>query len=706
MKTIALVGNPNSGKTTLFNELTGATHTVGNWPGVTVEKKQGHLRGNKHITIVDLPGIYSLSPYTLEEVITREFLTEGNPDVILNIVDASNLERNLYLTTQLLEIGKPVIVALNMIDVVKKNHDVIDVFKLSQILNCPIIELSATKGIGLKELIVTLKEEVSVPSYITFNSTIEEALSAIGYSRYNAIKLLEQDEKIVKQMHLTQEEEQKIQVVVSKLEEQLDDDAASIITANRYQVISEILKDSYRKNRKGLSLTDKIDKVVTNKWLGLPIFFAIFWLMYYLSISTIGDMFIGHVEEIGGVIQEFVNNGLVSLGAGEVMIDFVVNGIIGSIVPIFTFVPQLMIMFFFLALLEDSGYMARIAFIMDRVFSKFGLSGKSFIPMLLGTGCSVPGIMATRTIEQENDRKMTILLTPFIPCGAKLPVFAMIIVMMFNGAAWIGPTIYLIGFAGVVISGIVLKRTKRFKGDPAPFIMELPDYKLPRFKGVVIHMWDKAKHFIIKAGTVIFLACAVLWVLQNFAFPFTYVGPEAIDQSILATIGNGLRWIFVPLGFGDSWGSSVATITGLIAKEVVVATLASIGNNTDIYFSQVSAFSFMVFTIFAAPCVAAIGAMKRELGSMKETLWALGFQTGLAYVMALLVNVVGNLIFKGTQVVEKVKLDPTMLESASEEAIIQGDIVMIVFGILLGIALLYMIVEFIKKFVMKKAVVK
>ena len=645
--TIALAGNPNSGKTTMFNELTGSSQYVGNWPGVTVEKKEGKLKGHKDVSIMDLPGIYSLSPYTLEEVITRDYLINEKPDVIINIIDGTNIERNLYLTMQLKKVGIPVIIALNMNDVIEKRGDIIDITSLSVELGCEIIPTSAAKGTGLKSL-------------------ISRALSIADKNRKS-----EPDPQFLKE-------------AFGKLEE--DEEEAAI--SQRYDYIQGLVVKYVKKKETSLFFgSDKIDRIVTNRWLALPIFFVTLWIIYYVSIVTVGDMSIGWVESIFGGIQSGADTLLTNMGAAFWTKDLVLNGIIGSLGAIFTFVPQLMILFFFLSLLEDSGYMARVAFIMDRIFRRFGLSGKSFIPMLIGTGCSIPGIMASRTIEMERDRRMTIMLTPFIPCGAKLPVFAMFIAMMFREQTWVGPSIYLIGITGVIVSGVILKRFKAFAGDPAPFVMELPTYKIPKLKGVTIHMWEKAKSFIKKAGTILFAACAIIWFLQNFSFS-GYVGPEAIEQSILAQLGNGIRWIFIPLGFGDSWAAPVAAITGLIAKEVVVATFASVGSVVPVMFSQVTAFAFMMFILFSAPCAAAIGAMKAEYGSWKWTMFAVGYQTGVAYIVALLVNVIGNIVFKGTSYVTKTALDIGVMEEASGGAVVNGNIVFIVFGAILAIGLI------------------
>lgn len=703
---IGLVGNPNSGKTTMFNDLTKSSQYVGNWPGVTVEKKEGKLKTDKNVTIIDLPGIYSLSPYSLEEVITRDFLLNEKVDAIINIIDASNLERNLYLTTQLLELNIPVVIDLNMMDIVNKSGNKINIDILSKRLDCPIVETSAIKGLGLKELTnkaIEITNNNSTLSQQIFSTSVQDSISFIEnvYSNYEysknpewlAIKLFERDKLVLKGLDIPEKIKIEIEKIIKECEDKFDDDSESIITNERYKYIEKIIKESTVKNNNKniINFSDKIDSIVTNKWLALPIFFSIMWVIYYVSITTVGDMTIGYVEELFAFMQSSMELALVYFNASEWAIDLVLNGIIGSIGAIFIFVPQLMILFFFLSLLEDSGYMARVAFIMDRIFRKFGLSGKSFIPMLIGTGCSIPGIMASRTIEDERDRRMTIILTPFIPCGAKLPVFAMFIALMFPNDTWVGPSLYLIAIAVVIMSGIILKRTKLFAGEPAPFIMELPNYKLPRIKGVSIHMWEKAKSFIKKAGTIIFIACAALWILQSFNFSFEYLGTERIEESILATIGESLRWIFVPLGFGDTWAASVASITGLIAKEVVVATFASVGNAIPIVFTQVTAFSFMIFTLFAAPCFAAIGAIKNEMGNWKWTFIAIGYQTGLAYVLSFLVNTIGGFMLKGTKATEKMVLDISLMEEVSEGAVINGDIALIASLILIAVSLIIII---------------
>ncbi len=656
---IALAGNPNSGKTTLFNALTGSTQYVGNWPGVTVEKKEGRLRRQKNdVIIVDLPGIYSLSPYTLEEVVARDFILNEKPDAIINIVDASNLERNLYLTTQMVELGVPVVVALNMIDIVQKRGDVIDYAALEKSFGCPVVPISAAKNTGLDALVdKALSLAGRTPTPQAFSKEVESALTKIseavsaektllGYNpRWLSVKLFERDEDLLKKVTLSEALAAQVESITAAVETALDDDAESIVTNERYEAVSSVLSGAYKKKaRPRLSASDKIDRVLTNRWLALPIFFLIMWGVYYVSIQTVGDWTIGWVEELIGWVSGGVEGLLVGWGASAWVLSLVVDGIFGGVGAVLVFVPQLMILYLFISILEDVGYMARVAFIMDRIFRRFGLSGKSFIPMLIGTGCSVPAVMASRTIENENDRKMTIMLTPFIPCGAKLPVFALFVAMVFSESTWVGPSMYLVGIVMVILSGLILKRTKLFKGKPAPFVMELPAYKPPRVKGVLIHMWEKGKSFIIKAGTVIFIACAVLWFLQSFSFSFQYLAPEQIDQSILASIGKVIAPIFAPLGFGN-WMSAIASLTGLVAKEVVVSTFALVSAHTPLMFTAVTGYAFMIFTLLAAPCFAAIGAIRREMGNAKWTFIAIGYQTGLAYVMAMLVNLIGSAIF-------------------------------------------------------------
>lgn len=669
--TIALAGNPNSGKTSIFNELTGSTQYVGNWPGVTVEKKEGHLKGDKRHVVVDLPGIYSLSPYTLEEIVSRDYLLDGRPDVVIDVVDATNLERNLYLTTQLIETGIPVVVALNMIDVLAKNGDTIDTKKISDVLGCPVVETSAVSGAGLKELIRTATQIVDQAKTMgkpaRFSPRVEQAISQIAAltdgtvppesSRWYAVKLFERDKKVMQRLNLPQETAHRIAAAVEACETELDDTAESLITNDRYEYITTIISSFQTKKRKtgAMTTSDRIDRVVTNRWLALPIFFLIMWGVYYIAIQSVGDMFIGWIEWIFvDLIGSNVTIGLEAIGTSPWLIGLVVDGIIAGVGSVLTFVPQIMILFLFLALMEDCGYMARVAFIMDRLFRKFGLSGKSFIPLLIGMGCSVPAIMASRTIENQRDRRMTVMLTPFIPCGAKLPIFALMVGAFFPNSAWVASSMYLVGILAIILSGIVLKRTKPFAGDPAPFVMELPAYHMPRPKGVAIHMWERGKLFIKKAGTIIAVASAVIWILQSTSWSFQMVETQ---DSILASLGRFIAPLFAPLGFG-TWEVAVATITGLLAKETIVATfgivlglgnvaegdptlLTSIGS----LFTPVSAYAFMIFNLFAAPCAAAIGATRREMQSTKWTWATILFQTGFAYVAALLVYQIGSRLF-------------------------------------------------------------
>ncbi len=667
---VALAGNPNCGKTTMFNELTGSSQYVGNWPGVTVEKKEGKLKGYKDITIIDLPGIYSLSPYTLEEVVTRNYLLNDRPDVIINLVDASNIERNLYFTTQLVELGIPVVIALNMIDIVRKNGDKIDIQKLSSELGCTVIETSAVKGIGLKEVIektidIAKNNKIMIPQH-SFSNDVENSINKIEEflvgsiskqsSRWYAIKLFERDEKVLEQLSLKVETLSKIEEITATCEEIMDDDSESIITNERYFYIGKVIKKCLHKKRVGMTPSDKIDQIVTNRWLALPIFAAIMFIVYFVSVSWLGTIVTDWTNDtfFGSWIQPAVGTFLSNVGAAEWLQGLVIDGIIGGVGAVLGFVPQMMILFFFLSILEDCGYMARVAFIMDRIFRKFGLSGKSFIPMLISSGCGVPGIMASRTIEQDKDRKMTIMTTTFIPCSAKLPIIALIAGAMFPDKSWwVAPSTYFLGILMVIISGIILKKTKLFSGDPAPFVMELPQYHVPGGKGVLIHMWERGKAFIIKAGTVIFVACGLIWFLSNFSWSLKMVEE---GNSILATIGNIIAPLFKPLGFG-TWQASVAAVTGLAAKENVVGTfgvlfglgevresdpalLASISG----MFTAVSAYAFMAFNLLCAPCFAAIGAIKREMGSWKWTMIAVGYQTLLAYAVSLIIYQIGSLL--------------------------------------------------------------
>ena len=770
---IALAGNPNSGKTTLFNALTGSNQFVGNWPGVTVEKKEGKLKNHDSVTIVDLPGIYSLSPYSQEEVIAREYLVKEKPEAILNIIDGTNLERNLYLTTQLMEIGIPMVLAINMSDVVRKNGDKIDTKELSKRLGYPVFEISALKKEKVMEAaeaaILAASSSSSLP-YPKFSEEIEKSLSAISSvikgkieeknERWYTVKVLERDSRINEELSLTSEEKDKVEFIISTLEKEEDDEGESIITNERYSYIAKLIEVCYRKKSSGLSTTDKIDKVVTDRWLALPIFALVMWLVYYVSVTTIGTFctdfvndgifgdgfyFLGKgrgayeeaAEEFTsatdvltafgeekGIEWEELDEDTVSLiassvsredkatytlvdeetlGEEEVTVDYsalmeavdtyealgyaepdtsdygpwvpsipalissaleaigcadwlqglIIDGIVAGVGAVLGFVPQMLVLFLFLAFLESCGYMARIAFVMDRIFRKFGLSGKSFIPILIGTGCGVPGIMASRTIENEKDRRMTIITTTFIPCGAKLPFIAMIAGAVFGGASWVAPTAYFLGMAAIITSGIILKKTKLFSGDPSPFVMELPDYHWPTVSNVLRSMWERGWSFIKKAGTIILLSTVVIWFTTFFGFTeegFRMLGEDEIGLSILAQIGSLIAWIFYPLGWG-TWQATVASIIGLVAKENIVGTLGIIyGATGSAYagiaeaFTSVTGFSFLTFNLLCAPCFAAIGAIKREMNSGKWTWIAIGYQCIFAYLTALVFTQVGNLI--------------------------------------------------------------
>ena len=760
---IALAGNPNSGKTTLFNALTGSNQFVGNWPGVTVEKKEGKLKVDKEVTVTDLPGIYSLSPYTLEEVVARNYLIDERPDAILNIVDGTNLERNLYLTTQLLELGIPMVVAVNMMDVVRRNGDKINAKKLSEELGVEVVEISALKGNGVDEAARKVVEaakakRVTKPRH-RFAGSVEHALAHIeelvlhdmeeNLQRWYAIKLFERDEKVVEKLHLSQELVDHIEKDITSCEEEMDDDAESIITGERYDYIGSIIGSCLKKGRKkgDMTTSDKIDRIVTNRILALPIFALVMFVVYYVSVTTVGtwatdwandgvfgdgwhlfaigsadyneaseeytnaqlivDGYDVYVEENGEVEDTFtyevedeetlavtvetadmddleeaqavldsygeepdpadygiwvpgvpvlLGNLLDSIGCADWLSGLILDGIVAGVGAVLGFVPQILVLFIFLAFLEGCGYMARVAFIMDRIFRKFGLSGKSFIPMLIGTGCGVPGIMASRTIENERDRRMTIMTTTFIPCGAKLPFIAMIAGAIFGGAPWVAPLAYFIGIAAIICSGIILKKTKMFSGDPAPFVMELPAYHWPTVKSVLRSMWERGWSFIRRAGTVILLSTIVIWFTTYFGFvdgQFRMLAEEEIGSSILAAIGNAVAWIFIPLGWGN-WQAAVASVTGLVAKENIVATLGVLyGGSGDVYgtmssaFTSASGLSFLIFNLLCAPCFAAIGAIKREMNNAKWTWFAIGYQCGLAYIAALCVNQIGNLILLG-----------------------------------------------------------
>ena len=665
---IALAGNPNCGKTTMFNDLTGSSQYVGNWPGVTVEKKEGKLRTNKQAIIQDLPGIYSLSPYTLEEVVTRNYLVGGHPDAMINIVDASNLERNLYLTTQLLEIGVPMVIALNMMDLVRKNGDQIDLKKLSEQLGCPIIQTSAVKGEGSSEVaqaaLSLAQSKAAPPAPLVFSEQLEDILHTISHLiqgrcpaqnlRWYTIKLFERDEKALEQLSLDQSILDEIESLRKQAEELFDDDTESIITHERYLTIANLLKGCYRKKaNRQLTTSDKIDRIVTNRILALPIFALVMFVIYYLSITTVGTMMTDWVNDVlfTEIIPPAVEGWLVSLNTAPWLQSLLLDGVIAGVGAVLGFLPQMMVLFLLLALLEDCGYMARIAFIMDRIFRRFGLSGKSFIPMLIGLGCGVPAVQASRTIENDRDRKMTIMTTTFIPCSAKLPIIGLIAGALFNGSGWVATSAYFVGIAAIIVSGIILKKTTLFAGDPAPFVMELPAYHLPSIKGVLIHMWDRLKAFVRKAGTIIFLSSIVIWFLSSFNFKLQMVDTQ---QSILSSLGKLIASLFAPLGWGH-WEAAVGTITGLVAKENVVATLgilfgfAEVAENGDEIwtlfaqnFTALSAYSFLVFNLLCAPCFAAIGAIRREMGSAKWTWIAIGYQCIFAYIISLIIFQLGN----------------------------------------------------------------
>ncbi|MCQ2009997.1 ferrous iron transport protein B [Sporolactobacillus sp. STSJ-5] len=669
---IALVGNPNCGKTTMFNDLTGSSQYVGNWPGVTVEKKEGRLKGHKDVIITDLPGIYSLSPYTLEEVVSRNYLIHECPDAIINLVDGTNLERNLYLTTQVVELGIPVIIALNMIDIIKKSGDKINVKKLADKLGCPVVETSAVKGIGLmtaaEKAIELATSKTAIPAKPVFSKEVEASIASISELvkehaeperlRWYSVKFFERDEKVLASVTLSEQLRTKLNTVVARVEKEFEDDSESIITNERYDYIENVLEDTLHKKGRKLTASDKIDRIVTNRFLSLPIFAGIIWLVYYISVTTLGTLVTDWTNDtlFGGWITEAATHFLETIGTADWLNGLIVDGIIGGVGTVLGFVPQMLILFFFLSILEDSGYMARVAFIMDRIFRRFGLSGKSFIPILISSGCGVPGIMATRTIENEKDRKMTIMLTTFIPCGAKLTIITMIVTTFFPGSTWIAPAMYFLGLTMIAVSGIILKKTRLFAGEPAPFVMELPSYRLPSLKGVLIHMWERGKHFIVKAGTIIFIACGLIWFLSSFGWNMRMV--DDIDRSILATLGQLISWIFIPLGFG-TWKGAVATISALVAKENAIGTLAVLSGVSDeantqaliagvgSMFTGVSALSFMLFNLFNPPCFAAIGATSREMGGSKWTFIALGYQTLLGYSIAFVVYQLGSVFFLG-----------------------------------------------------------
>lgn len=672
---IALAGNPNSGKTTLFNNLTGSRQRVGNWPGVTVEKKEGPLKGTNDVTIQDLPGIYSLSPYSLEEVVSRNYLVNEKPDAILNIIDGTNIERNLYLTTQLLELGIPVVVAVNMIDLVERNGDKIDLNRLSQELGCPVMAVSALKGKGTKEVaakaIEVAKKHQVAPIPEIYDKTVMSALLKIeselqmqiddSMVRWYSVKVFERDERIDEFLKLTDEKKAKIEPIIKNVEETLDDDAESIITSQRYDYIGTIVQHSVKKkgSKHELSVSDKIDKIVTNRILALPIFILVMYVVYTIamggtsiSIGTIGTDWANDVL-FGEIVPNFFEGILTSLQVNDVLYGLIMDGIIGGVGAVLGFVPQILVLFLLLSIMEDVGYMSRVAFIMDRIFRRFGLSGKSFIPMLVATGCGVPGIMASRTIEQDRDRKMTIMTTGFIPCGAKMPIIGLFAGAVFGGSSLVATSAFVIGIAAVIISGIILKKFKAFAGEPAPFVMELPAYHLPSAGNVLRATWERGWSFIKRAGTVILLSSIILWFLQGFGFTDGQFGMvEDNNTSLLANIGNAIAWIFAPIGWvGDmAWKATVATFTGLIAKEEVVNTFGVLYNFSEVSeegneiwtliaqdFTPIAAYSFMIFNLLCAPCFAAMGAIRREMNNTKWTMAAIGYMCLFAYVSALIV---------------------------------------------------------------------
>ncbi len=677
---IALAGNPNCGKTTMFNALTGANQYVGNWPGVTVEKKEGRLRDRKHgdIIVTDLPGIYSLSPYTLEEVVSRDYILKENPDVIIDLVDATNIERNLYLTTQLIETGTPVVIALNMSDLLEKRGLKIDTGRLSMLMGCPVVETSALKKTGLDELVKTAlrtaeKKEIRKPQEI-FSGEIEKAVAECAAAlpsyvtaekrRWYAVKVLENDEKVTAEFPPSQD----ILALRSRIEEAHDDSIESVITDERYRYIQKIVKSTVVRKGAALSVSDRIDRIVTNRILGIPIFVLVMFVVYYISVTTVGTWVTDWTNDtFGGWISGIFTSGLTAVGAGDLVQSLVVDGIVGGLVAVLGFVPQMAILFLFLSILEDCGYMVRIAFVMDRVFRHFGLSGKSFIPLLISSGCGIPGIMASRTIEQDNDRRLTIMTATFVPCGAKLPVIALMAgviagsAMGYAEAAWVAPAMYFIGIASVLIAAIILKKTKPFSGKPAPFVMELPSYHVPSARTVLMHVWERLKGFIIKAGTILFLACVVMWFLSGFGFgPGGFGLVESSDDSLLAAIGGFIAPVFAPLGFGE-WQPVAASLSGFTAKEAIVSTmgvLANVAGDTEdaanvapaiaAWFpSAVAAFSFLMFNLLDSPCLAAIATMAQQLQSRKWFWFAIIFQNVFAYVLSLIVFQLGTFFAGG-----------------------------------------------------------
>lgn len=675
---IALAGNPNCGKTTLFNALTGSNQFVGNWPGVTVEKKEGKLKGNKEVVLMDLPGIYSLSPYTLEEVVARNYLINERPDVILNIVDGTNIERNLYLTTQLTELGIPVVVAVNMIDLVEKNGEKISLKKLSESLGCEAVAISALKGTGVMEAAnraVAAAGKKEQPVVHRFDEKVERAIDAVSASlnevakeqrRFFAIKLLERDSRIAEQMKSVPN----VEAEIKELEAAFDDDTESIITNERYVYISSIMEEFVQKNKnKTLTISDKIDRIVTNRWLALPIFAVVMFVVYYVSVTTVGTFVTDWTNDVlfGEIIPPAVESVLVAVGCADWLQGLILDGIVAGVGAVLGFVPQILVLFLFLAFLESCGYMARVAFIMDRIFRKFGLSGKSFIPMLIASGCGVPGVMASRTIENDRDRKMTIMTTTFVPCGAKLPIIALIAGAFFNNSGLVSWGAWLVGIAAIICSGIILKKTKMFAGDPAPFVMELPAYHMPTAGTVLRSMWERGWSFIKKAGTIILLSTIVLWFLMSYGWAdgsFGMLEAEQLDSSILASIGGAIGWIFTPLGWtqaGEGWKMAVAAVTGLIAKENVVATFgmlfgfaevaedgAEVWGSLAAVMTPVAAFGFLAFNLLCAPCFAAMGAIKREMNNAGWFWFAIGYQCVLAYIVAMCIYQLGSFFTAGS----------------------------------------------------------
>lgn len=673
---IALVGNPNCGKTTMFNDLTGSNQYVGNWPGVTVEKKEGRLKGQNDVIITDLPGIYSLSPYTLEEVVSRNYLLKEQVDAVLNLVDGSNIERNLYLTTQVMEMGTPVVIAMNMMDIVRKNGDKIDAQKLAAELGCAIVETSALNGEGTKEAalkaVAVAKERAKTTKCVTFDFAVEKALDEIAAlmgskvsgasERWLLIKLFERDKEIYKALQISQSEITQLEAVISKCEAALDEDSESIITNARYNYIGKLIEMAVTKGTVGLTISDKIDRIVTNRVLALPVFAVIMFLVYYISVTSLGTVVTDFTNDtlFGEWVQPAVGDFLTDAGASEGLISLVVDGIIGGLAAPIGFAPQMAILFLFLSFLEDCGYMARVAFIMDRIFHKFGLSGKSFIPLLISSGCGVPAIMASRTIENEKDRRLTIMTSTFIPCGAKLPVIALLSGAIMGGAWWMAPTMYFIGIFAVISSCIILKKTDLFAGDPAPFVMELPPYHLPTVKNILIHTWERVSGFLKKAGTILFLCCVVMWFLATFGLDNGSVAMVDTEESFMAIIGNAIAPLFAPLGF-NSWQAVASAFSGFVAKEGIVSTMAILSGMADaaeddtglwaatmaMFPSAVAAFSFLVFNLLDSPCLAAISTMNKEMNSRKWTWATIIYQNVYAYAISFIIYQFGRVFVGG-----------------------------------------------------------